>query len=130
MAHIMLVDDQIETLTLIRIMLERVGFTVSAAASAAAALDMIDQQKIAPPDLFLLDIAMPEVNGFELLKMLKNRPTTRRAPVMMLTAVNDPDSVAEATALGAKDYLVKPVLARVLVAKVRRCLPEARDIVH
>jgi CheY-like chemotaxis protein len=130
MAHIMLVDDQLETLTLIRIMLERVGFTVSAVPSASAALDLIDQQKIPPPDLFLLDIAMPDVNGFELLKMLKNRPLTRRAPVMMLTAVNDPESVAEARALGAKDYLVKPVLARVLVAKVRRWLPEHHDILQ
>jgi DNA-binding response OmpR family regulator len=116
---ILLVDDLPETLVLIRLMLERGGFLVSTADDADSTLAML-QEHI--PDLFILDIALPGMDGLELLQLLRERLDTRHTPVIVLTARDDPETEARATTLGVSNYIVKPVLAHDLVRKVRQAL--------
>ncbi|MCM1106030.1 MAG: response regulator [Blautia sp.] len=71
------------------------------------------------PDLIILDIDMPEINGYEMLKMIKEREHLQDVPVIFLTSSNDKDHVIRAVAGGAKDYVIKPIDEDILLDKVR-----------
>ena len=113
--RVMVVEDDVGAMTLLRIMLERAGFTVVAARDALSALDMLEG---ATPDLFVLDVMMPSMDGFELCRQIRARPQTADTPIIILSARHDHESVAEGLAGGANDYLVKPILHHDLTAKV------------
>ena len=119
MTKVFVVDDEIGALTLIGIMLERGGFDVMKAQSAKMALSLLDDEK---PDLFILDVMMPDMNGIELCKVLKSRDDTRDIPVLILSARGDSKSVIEGIEAGATDYLLKPIFHNNLVDKVRAVL--------
>lgn len=74
------------------------------------------------PDLILLDVMMPGIDGFEVLKRLKENEETYHIPVIMLTAKNEDESKAKASGLYADDYIVKPVETRILMSKIHRIL--------
>lgn len=74
--------------------------------------------KTKTPDLIILDIDMPEINGYEMLKMIKERDHLKDVPVIFLTSNNDKNHVIKAVAGGAKDYVVKPIDEDVLMEKV------------
>lgn len=76
------------------------------------------------PDLIILDIDMPEINGYEMLKMIKEKDYLEDVPVIFLTSNNDRNHVVKAVAGGAKDYVVKPIDADILLEKVRAQLDE------
>lgn len=114
--HILVVDDEIGALTLIGIMLERGGFSVMKAKDANAALAVLDQST---PDLIILDVMMPGMNGIDLCKVLRGRPDTGHLPILILSARGDAESVMKGMEAGANDYLPKPILHHDLVAKVR-----------
>lgn len=76
------------------------------------------------PDLIILDIDMPEINGYEMLKMIKEKEHLKEVPVIFLTSNNDRDHVVRAVAGGAKDYVVKPIDEEILLDKVRAALGE------
>lgn len=117
--NVLVVDDEIGALTLIGIMLERGGFNVLKAKDADVALATLDQNT---PDLIILDVMMPGINGIELCKMVRQRQDTARIPVLILSARGDADSVMKGMEAGANDYLPKPILHHDLVAKVRSIL--------
>jgi DNA-binding response OmpR family regulator len=117
--NVLVVDDEIGALTLIGIMLERGGFNVLKAKDADVALATLDQNT---PDLIILDVMMPGINGIELCKMIRQRQDTGRIPVLILSARGDADSVMKGMEAGANDYLPKPILHHDLVAKVRSIL--------
>lgn len=120
MGKIFIVDDEIGALTLVTIMLERGGYDVIKAENAAQALDKIDAD--GAPDLFILDVMMPDMNGIELCRLLKDRQDTQHIPVLILSARSDSRSVVEGIDAGATDYLLKPIFHNNLVEKVRGIL--------
>ena len=77
------------------------------------------------PNLIILDIDMPEINGYEMLKMIKEKEHLQDVPVIFLTSNNDKSHVVKAAAGGAKDYVVKPIDEEILTAKVQVALEEA-----
>jgi len=117
--EILVVDDEVGALTLIGIMLERGGFTVLKARDASIALEMLEN---AEPDLFILDVMMPGMDGIELCREIRARNTTARTPIIILSARGDADSIEEGFEAGADDYLSKPILHHDLVRKVRETL--------
>lgn len=76
------------------------------------------------PDLIILDIDMPEINGYEMLKLIKEKEHLKEVPVIFLTSNNDKNHVVKAVAGGAKDYVVKPIDEDILMEKVRAALKE------
>ncbi|HML24712.1 MAG TPA: response regulator [Aggregatilinea sp.] len=119
MKRILVVDDEIGALTLIGIMLERGGFEVLKAKDAEQALVVLDHDT---PDLIILDVMMPGMDGIELCRVLRQRPDTAQTPILILSARGDAKSVMSGMDAGASDYLPKPILHHDLVAKVRRML--------
>ncbi len=119
MKRILVVDDEIGALTLIGIMLDRGGFEVLKARDANQALAILDKET---PDLMILDVMMPDINGIELCQMIRKRKETADTPVLILSARGDAESVMRGMDAGASDYLPKPILHHDLVAKVRSML--------
>ncbi|MCM1325877.1 MAG: response regulator [Bacteroidales bacterium] len=76
------------------------------------------------PDLIILDIDMPEINGYEMLKLIKEKDHLMNVPVIFLTSNNDKNHVVKAVAGGAKDYVIKPIDADILLEKVRAQLDD------
>jgi DNA-binding response OmpR family regulator len=122
--EILVVDDEVGALTLIGIMLERGGFSVLKARDAFVALEMLEQNT---PDLLILDVMMPRMNGIELCRQIRSQPETAATPIMILSARGDSDSIEEGFAAGADDYLSKPILHHDLVTKVRTMLNMDED---
>ncbi len=119
MKRILVVDDEIGALTLIGIMLDRGGFEVLKARDANQALALLDKET---PDLMILDVMMPDINGIELCQMIRKRKETAETPILILSARGDAESVMRGMDAGASDYLPKPILHHDLVAKVRHML--------
>jgi len=117
--HILVVDDEIGALTLIGIMLERGGFDVLKARDAKAALQVLEDTN---PDLIILDVMMPGMNGIDLCQVIRERSETRKTPVLILSARGDAESIIRGIEAGANDYLPKPILHHDLVSKVRSML--------
>lgn len=116
---ILIVDDEIGALTLIGIMLERGGFNVLKARDAKAALSILDENN---PDLIILDVMMPGMDGIELCHVIRGRDDTLKTPVLILSARGDAESIIRGIEAGANDYLPKPILHHDLVSKVRSML--------
>lgn len=116
---VLVVDDEIGALTLIGIMLERGGFGVLKAKDADSALAMLGQNT---PDLIILDVMMPGMDGIELCREIRGRENTKETPVLILSARGDADSVMRGIDAGANDYLPKPILHHDLVSKVQTIL--------
>lgn len=105
MAKIMVVDDNKEFTTLYKEYLKMAGFEAVAENQSSNAME---QAYATQPDLILLDLMMPEPNGFQLCRMLRADPNFRRTPIIIVTALNDEDSRVVALGAGANDYLTKP----------------------
>jgi DNA-binding response OmpR family regulator len=118
-ARILIVEDEANIVKLISVRLERLGHTISAAANGVAALDTARQIS---PDLILLDVMIPELNGFQVLQRLKADPATEPIPVLMLTARGHEHDVVAGLEGGAEDYIVKPFSFPELIARVSTVL--------
>ena len=114
--HILIVDDTPENLLLARAQLERAGHRVTAAADGNAALAAVRSD---PPDLILLDVLMPGIDGHEVCRRLKADESTSAIPVIMLTALREQADKLEALGAGADDFLSKPFDRAELLARVR-----------
>jgi CheY-like chemotaxis protein len=125
--RVLVVDDNGEACEALKAVLEAEGASVSTSSSAAAALDHVDQQL---PDVMLVDIGMPVVNGFELVELLRSRPAGRggEVPVAALTGYMSSADRDRAVAAGFQAYLVKPVNPSELIDTVRSLarFPDAR----
>ncbi len=119
MRKILVVDDEIGARTLIGIMLDRGGFEVLKAGDANQALAMLNDDT---PDLIILDVMMPGMDGIDLCKAIRQRPATSETPVLILSTRGDAEAVMKGVEAGATDYLPKPILHHDLVAKVRHLL--------
>ena len=116
---ICIVDDVPDNLRLLFDALRNTEFRVLVETNSIAALDTIGEVK---PDLILLDIKMPEMDGFEVCSRLKADPATRDIPVLFMTALTDVVSEAKGLQLGAVDYITKPLRIDAALARIRRQL--------
>lgn len=115
--QIILVDDELSLLEIFSTMLKRKGFRVIEATNALDALDLVRKVK---PDLLILDVMMPGMNGIELCRELRTWPDTHDTPILMLSALSDKGTIRASMDAGANGYLNKPVLQRELVSKVEQ----------
>ncbi|HET8577852.1 MAG TPA: response regulator [Methylomirabilota bacterium] len=122
-SRVLIVEDEPDIRDLLAFHLEREGFQVSKLRSGADALRQI---KASPPDLVLLDIMLPELDGLEVCRRLRREPATAAVPVVMLTAKGDEIDRVLGLELGADDYIVKPFSPKEVVARVRAVLRRAR----
>lgn len=121
---ILVVDDEDDILDLVTYNLTREGYRVSTAIRGAEALKKVGED---PPDLILLDLMLPDIDGFDVCRELKRNARTSAIPIVMLTAKTaDADQVA-GLELGSDDYIVKPFSPNVLVARVRAILRRTKD---
>jgi DNA-binding response OmpR family regulator len=123
--RILIVDDDLSTLRLLGMALERAGYLISAAQDAPKALGQIETAR---PDLIILDVMLPGVSGVEFCGQLRQRPDTASLPILMLSAKGEvPDKIAGLQA-GADEYIVKPVDTAELVARVASLLERNRRL--
>jgi class 3 adenylate cyclase len=121
--NILVVDDNAANREMLSRRLARVGHRVQVVANGPAALTLLRQQ---PIDLVLLDVLMPEMNGYEVLQRLTADDTLREIPVVMISALDEMDSVVRCIELGAADYLPKPFDPVLLRARIGACLEKKR----
>ncbi len=120
---LLVVDDDPANRELLARRLTRQGFEVLVADGGASALRVLAERAV---DLVLLDLVMPGMNGDEVLARLKADPAWREVPVVMLSALDEMDSVVRCILTGAEDYLAKPVNAVLLRARINACLEKRR----
>lgn len=121
--ELLVVDDNSVNRELLARRLELQGYRISRAENGRLALDMLHAQ---PFDLVLLDIMMPEIDGYEVLKIMKGDESLRHIPIIMISALGDLDSIVRCIEVGAEDYLPKPFNSTLLVARVEACLEKKR----
>lgn len=121
---ILVVDDEPNIRTILTYLLEQEGFVVRTAASGAEALEAL---ALALPSLVILDLMMPEVDGFEVLTSMRNHYRTHNVPVILLTAKGDMPHKVHGLREGANDYLVKPFVHEELILRVRNMLRFTRN---
>jgi DNA-binding response OmpR family regulator len=118
-AKILTVDDEPDVLELIRFHLAKAGYQVVQAATGRQALEMIRDEK---PDLVLLDLMLPDIDGFGICELLRRNPETASLPIVIVSAWGTPDSKSLGLELGALDYVTKPFSPRVLVDRIQGLL--------
>ncbi len=122
-SSVLIVDDTIYNIQLLSLMLIRQGYKVSQATSGTQALDIVNESL---PDIILLDIRMPDIDGYEVCTRLKANPVTKDIPIIFISSIEEPSEKVEAFAVGGVDYISKPfqlieVLARI-ETHLRLCL--------
>ncbi len=114
-AKVLLVDDEDQLRRVMKDILERDGFVVEEARDGIQALDQVDKFG---PDVVVLDLNLPGLDGYGVLSHLRSRPATVNLPVMVLTAKGDEDNEVRVFEMGADDFLTKPFRARALSARL------------
>ena len=122
---ILVVDDNEHNLSLLRVILRRHGYEPLLARSGEEALHQVLQ---APPDLIILDVMMPGMDGIEVCRRLKEDEETRLIPIVIMTSLNQPEDKVRGIEAGADDFLTKPVNQPELMARVRTALRLKRTI--
>jgi two-component system, cell cycle response regulator DivK len=123
-ATILIVDDSPANREVFGLMLEFSGYTVL---QAADGLSGVQEARMHHPDMILMDISMPVMDGFTATELLKLDPATRDIPVIAVTAHDEADHRDRATRIGMCGFLAKPVPPRLVVEEVQRCLSAKRD---
>jgi len=122
---ILIVDDEPDAVELVAYNLKQAGFQVVTAADGASALDKVHKHQ---PDLIVLDVMMPELDGLEVCKLLRKDPATAGIPILMLTAKAAEVDRILGLELGADDYVTKPFSPRELVLRVRKLLARGKPV--
>ncbi len=117
--RILVVDDEEDLLELVNYNLTREGYRVETVATGEAALAAARKTL---PDLIVLDLLLPSIDGLEICRLLKNDPKTKHIPVIMLTAKSEESDMVTGLELGADDYMTKPFSPRVLLARIKAIL--------
>ena len=120
---ILVVDDEEDILELVGFNLSREGFKVVSAATGEKALDIIRKEI---PDLIVLDLMLPGIDGLEVTRRLKTASEIKEIPIVMLTAKGEEADIVTGLELGADDYITKPFSPRVLVARIKAVLRRKR----
>jgi CheY-like chemotaxis protein len=120
--EILVIDDDDFQQRVVASILSSEGYRTVSATSARMALELLESHR---PSLILLDVEMPEINGIELLRLLKSEPRTATTPVVMLTGKGQKEVVVDASRGGAADFVVKPFQRETLLGKIARVLGTA-----
>jgi two-component system phosphate regulon response regulator PhoB len=123
-ACILVVDDEEDIRELVQLNLDREGYRVLTCETGEQALAVARAQT---PDLIVLDLMLPGIDGLEVCKRLKADPNLQEIPVVMLTAKGEESDIVAGLELGADDYIIKPFSGKVLVARVRRLLRKGAE---
>jgi len=121
--HVLVVDDNENNRDLLKRRCELLGYHISLAGDGLQALDMLRSGHY---DVVLLDILMPEMDGYEVLQWIRSQPNLKDTPVVVLSALDEVDSVARCIEMGADDYMVKPFQAVLLRARIGACLERSK----
>ena len=116
---ILVVDDDVDTLRLVGLMLQRQGYQIVAANNGHQALNLAQNEN---PDLIILDVMMPDMDGYEVTRRLRALATTKTTPIIMFTAKSQVDDKVSGFEAGVDDYLTKPTQPRELFAHVKAVL--------
>lgn len=124
MSKILLVDDEKNIRLVVGKSLEKAGYDVEFAVDGVEAVDKANEIN---PDLVLLDLRLPKMNGFLVLEAIKGDTATEDIPVIILSALSEEDDIQKAISLGAADFLVKPVTQVDLLSAVEENIKEDKD---
>jgi type II secretory ATPase GspE/PulE/Tfp pilus assembly ATPase PilB-like protein/CheY-like chemotaxis protein len=122
-ASVLLVEDEDQLRRVMKDLLQREGYRVAEARDGIQALDEVDRFA---PDVIILDLNLPGIDGYSVLAQLRSRPATRDIPIMVLTAKGDEDNEVRVFELGADDFVTKPFRARSLTARIEAVLGRRR----
>ncbi len=128
-SKLLIVDDIIDNIRIIGSLLKSKGISITPATSGEQALGLAVAKK---PDLILLDVQMPEMDGFEVCKKLKDNPLTKDIPVIFLTARTETEDIMKGFNLGAIDYITKPINSDEVIARIKTHLElkKSKDIIN
>jgi DNA-binding response OmpR family regulator len=116
---ILIIEDEITTLKLIKMVLQREGYQIATATIGSEGLRKVEEIR---PDLVILDIVLPGIDGFQVCQYLRKNPQTAKLPVIIFSSLDRPADQRHAYLAGSDDYLIKPVKLADLLAKVRASL--------
>ena len=119
-AHIVLIEDHPDNMELMAYLLEAAGYTYSCATDGAEGLQAIRRER---PDLIICDLQMPIVDGFEVLRQLRQDPSLHHTPIVAVTAQCMPGDRQKILRAGFDDYFSKPIEPQAFVAQLETCLP-------
>ncbi|MBL8077387.1 MAG: response regulator [Anaerolineales bacterium] len=119
---ILIVDDDVDTLRLVGLMLQKIGYQISAASNGEQGLAKAFEER---PDLILLDVMMPDMDGYEVTRRLRKNPATSSTPILMFTAKTQLDDKVVGFEVGADDYLTKPTHPTELQSHIKALLARA-----
>jgi DNA-binding response OmpR family regulator len=122
---ILVVDDDAELVELISFNLKQAGYSIGTASNG---VDAIKKARTLGPDLIVLDVMMPELDGFAVCEILKRDTQTSPIPIMMLTAISSELGRMAALGSGATDFLTKPFSPRLLVSRIEDLLKKASNL--
>ncbi|MGA4840662.1 response regulator transcription factor [Streptomyces sp. G45] len=128
MPHVLLIEDDASVRDGMELVLRRHGYEVSVAGTGEAALALLDSPEGRGVELAVLDLMLPGLDGFEVCRRIRARADRPTLPVIMLTARGDDEDVVGGLEAGADDYVVKPVTAPVLEARIRAALRRATPV--
>ena len=123
--HILVVEDEPDTAELLEFHLENAGYKVTIAEDGYEALKKIHKLR---PDLLILDLMIPEIDGFEVCRLIRKDPANESLPVMMCTAKSDETSKIQGLDFGADDYVTKPFSPREVVLRVKNLLKRSDSV--
>ena len=121
---VLIVDDEKQLVSLVSLHMDMSGYEVLSASNGKKALNIIEKEN---PDLVVLDLMLPEMDGWEVCRQLRAEPKTKDIPVIMLTARSGTDDKVKGFECGADDYVTKPFSPRELVARVKRVLARTEN---
>jgi DNA-binding response OmpR family regulator len=121
--NILIVEDDLDLVHLVQRWLEREGHRVAHQVSGSGALAALAADPL--PDLVLLDVMLPRIDGFTVLRRLRAEPRTQKLPVIILSSFDRHEDVARGLELGANDYIVKPPMEFHFLGRVARFAPKA-----
>jgi two-component system alkaline phosphatase synthesis response regulator PhoP len=118
---VLVVDDHQDAINILTMILKKGGYDPLSAKDGVEALQRIDEER---PELVLLDVMMPKMDGYEVCQAVKADPKSRHIPILMLSAKTDPASKERGRELGAADYITKPINPTEILKKVKEYLPD------
>ena len=122
MSSALVIDDDPALAEISQRCLERAGYTVLRASDGLLGLEMLGKDPL--PDLVLLDVMLPKIDGFEVLRRIRADARTRSLPVVMVTSFTRDKDAARGRALGADDYIVKPLMESDFLNRIRRLVKD------
>ncbi|MBZ0281109.1 MAG: response regulator [Anaerolineae bacterium] len=122
--RILVVEDDQPVQEMIRVLLERVGYETILASDVATAVQVLREKSL--PDVLLLDLMLPDIDGFELLRQIRAKSAFDQLPIIIVSALADPDHIRKGLELGADRYVTKPGIVHNLIKTVQDVLRNGR----